>query len=194
MASPPTVPSHITENIENIADLQQTFGSGVSRQQRAIEALTGRLGRPRTLYMLLGTVAFWTTYNLAATALRWPTLDHPPFFWLQGALTFYAAVVATTVLTAQTRQNRENERRAHLELQVGLLAEQKATKIISLLEELRRDMPNVRNRRDSVAEAMQQRSDPKDVLSALESTMENRPVDARALEAARAVPRDPDSK
>jgi len=66
----------------------------------------------------------------------------------KGAFGLFGALVATTVLTAQNRQNVENERRAHLELQVNLLAEQKVTKIIALLEELRRDLPIVRDRRD----------------------------------------------
>ncbi len=55
---------------------------------------------------------------------------------------------------------------------MSLLAEQKATKAVSLLEELRRDWPNVANRRDSEAEAMQTRPDPESVLTALENTIE----------------------
>jgi uncharacterized membrane protein len=75
------------------------------------------------------------------------------------------------VLTAQNRQDREGEQRAHLELQVSLLAEQKTTKIISLLEELRHDLPVVKDRKDRIADAMQERVDPQAVLSALEDTM-----------------------
>ena len=89
-------------------------------------------------------------------------------YWLQGATGLFDALIATTVLVAQSRLNRESEQREHLQLQVNLLAEQKATKIIALLEELRRDLPIVRNRRDPEAEAMAQAVDPKAVLSALE--------------------------
>lgn len=172
MAVPHPVPSHVTENIDTIAQLHAAYGSRVSRHQRAIEALTYQLGQPRSLYVLVVAVCSWASYNAVAKWTGWPAYDRPPFYGLQGALTLYAAIVATTVLTAQNRQNHEAERRAHLELQVSLIAEQKATKIISLLEELRRDLPNVRNRKDAVAEAMQERANPADVLSALESTME----------------------
>jgi uncharacterized membrane protein len=172
MASPP-VPNHVSENIETIAQLTAVSGSRVSRHQRAIEALTRHLGRPRTLYTLVGAAIVWVLYNATAKYTGCPILDHPPFFALQGVMTGYAAIVATTVLTAQNRLNHEAERRAHLELQVILVAEQKATKIIALLEELRRDLPNVRDRRDAVADAMQQRANPADVLSALENTLES---------------------
>lgn len=44
---------------------------------------------------------------------------------------------------------------AHLDLKVTLLTGQKAAKLIDLLEELRRDLPNVRNRHDPEAAAHQ---------------------------------------
>jgi uncharacterized membrane protein len=76
------------------------------------------------------------------------------------------------VLATQNRQRRSAEERARLDLQVNLLAEQKVAKLIALIEELRRDMPNVKNRRDRVAEAMTQAVDPHAVTTALEDTIE----------------------
>jgi uncharacterized membrane protein len=171
MNSRRTVPDHVTENIESIAQLQKVFGARVTSHQRAVDGATRGIGRPVTIYVLAGAVCLWPAYNAVAIARGWPVLDHPPFFWLQGTVTVYAAIVTTAVLSSQNRQNRENEQRAHLELQMSLLAEQKGAKIIGLLEELRRDLPNVRNRPDPEAEAMQERPDPRDVLLALESNM-----------------------
>ncbi|HEX3770501.1 MAG TPA: DUF1003 domain-containing protein [Polyangiaceae bacterium] len=182
------VPDHVSENIETIAELHAKAGSRVSRHQRAIEGFTRQLGRPGTLYLLVGASCAWALYNAAASKLGWPAVDRPPFYALQGLLSGYAAVVATTVLTAQNRQNRDAERRAHLELQVSLVAEQKASKIIALLEELRRDLPNVRNRRDAVAEALQETTHPGDVLTALEASLEEANADEGANEDAE--PRD----
>jgi uncharacterized membrane protein len=51
---------------------------------------------------------------------------------------------------------------------VNLLTEEKSSKIISLLEELRRDMPNVSNKHDREAEEMAKPADAKAVLSAIE--------------------------
>jgi uncharacterized membrane protein len=54
-------------------------------------------------------------------------------------------------------------------LQVALLTEQKVTKVINLLEELRRDMPMVKNRHDA-PQALQESADTAKVLAALEET------------------------
>jgi uncharacterized membrane protein len=74
------------------------------------------------------------------------------------------------VLIAQRRQTKVTEERAHLDLQINLLTEQKVTKLIHLIEELRRDLPMVRNREDPHAAALEQRTDAAQVLSALKNT------------------------
>jgi uncharacterized membrane protein len=71
------------------------------------------------------------------------------------------------VLIGQNREAILDAQRAHLDLQLNLLAEQKITKLIALLEELRRDIPSVSNRHDQVAEGMQQSANPEAILSAM---------------------------
>jgi uncharacterized membrane protein len=113
--------------------------------------------------------------NLVAKACGVRQLDPAPFLWLQGAIALYVAVMSTLVLVTQNRQNRYTEQRDYLELQVNLLAEQKIAKIISLLEELRKDSPALEHRRDSETEDMKRPVDPKAVFSALEHTLEHCP-------------------
>ncbi|HEY1536459.1 MAG TPA: DUF1003 domain-containing protein [Polyangiaceae bacterium] len=91
----------------------------------------------------------------ASQAAPTAPFDPSPFFFLQGAIAFYAAIMATMILVTQNRQRKDEERNAHLELQVNLLAEQRTGKIVALLEELQRDLPNVRDRVDPVADALQ---------------------------------------
>lgn len=71
---------------------------------------------------------------------------------------FVACWIATTtvVLVRQERLTKLEDRREHLDLQVNLLTEQKTTKLIHLLEELRRDVPMVKDRHDPESEAFQQ--------------------------------------
>jgi uncharacterized membrane protein len=64
-----------------------------------------------------------------------------------------------------------------------VLTEQKAAKLIDLLEELRRDLPNVKNRHDSEAAALQKSMNPDLVLAALDERSE---PDARLKPAAEA--------
>lgn len=76
------------------------------------------------------------------------------------------------VLIAQNRESKLEEQRLHLELQDNLLTEQKTTTIIRLLEELRHDLPMVKDRHDPEATEMQKPMDPDEVLAALENRRE----------------------
>lgn len=59
-----------------------------------------------------------------------------------------------------------------LDLKVMLLTEQKAAKLSDLMEELRRDLPNVKNRHGPEAAALRQSMNPDLVLAALDERSE----------------------
>jgi uncharacterized membrane protein len=86
-----------------------------------------------------------------------------------------ALLMTTLVLITANRQTRNTEERSHLDLQVNLLSEHKVAKLIALVEELRRDLPMVRNRVDQEADAMQEAVDPHAMLEALERVSVNEP-------------------
>jgi uncharacterized membrane protein len=176
------VPEHVSHNIDAIRSLREKAGRSLRSDQRAIEAFTNFVGQPRSLYALIVTVALWIAYNIAAPGLHRTPFDPSPFFFLQGAVAFYAAIMATMILVTQNRQRKDEERNAHLELQVNLLAEQRTGKIVALLEELRRDLPNVRNRVDPVADALQQQVLPTAVISAIDHTMNTPLAEERVAE------------
>jgi len=77
-------------------------------------------------------------------------------------------ITTTVVLITQNREAKLEKHRLELELQVNLLTEQKTTKVIRLLEELRRDLPMVKNRHDPESAALQKPTNPEEVLAALE--------------------------
>jgi uncharacterized membrane protein len=154
-----------TERISSIRDRAQ---GRLTPEQRLIERLTGRIGRPLTVSVILTSVSAWILWNSIGPMLGVHAFDPAPFFWLQGAVGLSALVMTTMILITQNRQNREAEHRAHLDLEVNLWAEQKIAKIIELIEELRVDLPDVKNRIDREAEAMKQPVDPHQVLAALE--------------------------
>jgi uncharacterized membrane protein len=94
--------------------------------------------------------------------------DAPPYAILNDLMSLVALVTTTIVLIAQNRQARLEQQHTHLDLQVNLLTEQKVTKLIHLLEELRHDLPMVKDRHDETAATLQQRADTAEVLSAIE--------------------------
>jgi uncharacterized membrane protein len=171
----PAVPPHVAEALETIAELHKRAERAVPRHQRSIEVSTEVLGRPATVYIIAGTVVLWTVLNLLVPQVGLRPLDPPPFAWLQTAASVGALLMAAMVLSTQNRQRKPAEERERLDLHVNLLAEQKLAKVISLLEELRRDMPNVSNRVDSLAEAMTHAVDPNAVADALKHTLEDAP-------------------
>ena len=158
----------LDRNVKAIGALRQRADERASTHQLFIERITEALGRPRTIYVVVALVAAWIAWNLVAPRFGLTRPDPPPFYWMQGTIGLAALLMTTMVLTTQNRQVRHGDQRGHLDLQVNLLAEHKIAKVIDLLEELRRDLPSVANRRDLVAEAMTEPVSPHNVITALE--------------------------
>jgi len=158
----------ISQNIEAVLDFYTREELKISRWQRILERLSLCIGQPVFLGFILLFVALWMLVNIALRQFGMTEFDPAPFFWLQGIVGLGALLTATVVLTKQNRLAKLAEQRAHLDLKVTLLTEQKAAKLIDLLEELRRDLPNVKNRHDPEAAALQQSMNPDLVLAALD--------------------------
>ena len=174
----------ITLNIETVAALHQRAEQQVSRHQRLVEGFTEWLGRPQFFFGILVGVSLWSVANLLLRRLTGHDWDDPPFFWMQGGVSLLSLLTTVVVLVTQNRQGKLAERREHLDLQMTMLTDQKTAKIIELLEELRRDMPHVRDRVDPEAEAMTEPVDPDVVLTALEFKLEQAEAAAVGLEEA----------
>ena len=158
----------ISQNIEAVLAFYTREEQKISRSQRILDRISNSIGQPVFLGFILLFVAFWMLANALLRQLGIAEFDPAPFFWLQGIVGLGALLTATAVLTRQNRLAKLAEQRAHLDLKVTLLTEQKAAKLIDLLEELRRDLPNVRNRHDPEAAVLQQSMNPDLVLAALD--------------------------
>ena len=163
---------------ETVAEVYRRAEEGTSSHQRALERLTRALGRPASFYLVVAGVTLWTLANGApGRKLGIPALDPPPFYWLQGTMTCLALLTAIVVLITQNRQGVMSRQREQLALHVHLLVEQKVAKLISLVEELRRDIPSVENRPDPEAAAMAETVDPHAVLKDLARAADERKGD-----------------
>jgi uncharacterized membrane protein len=159
---------HIDQNIESVVALQRREWESVSPSHRRVERVGRFIGRPIYLAALLAVVAAWVLFNATAQIWGLRSFDAPPFALLDGVMSLIALLTTTIVLIAQNRQAKLEHQHTHLDLQVNLLTEQKVTKLIHLIEELRRDLPMVKDRHDPQATAMQERADTAQVLSAIE--------------------------
>jgi uncharacterized membrane protein len=173
------VPEHVGQKIQTISELFAKAESRVGRHQLAIERVTDAVGRPSTAYVLALGVAAWMTVNALAPRLGVASYDAPPFAWLQLAASLSALLMTVTILTTQNRVAKFAQQRAQLDLQVNLIAEEKIAKLVSLVEELRRDLPSVRNRTDSLADAMTEAVDLDAVAGELETITEGKALSGR---------------
>jgi uncharacterized membrane protein len=168
MDKPAKAPDPITQNIESIAAFYEREDKKVTGSQRIVEATSNIVGRPVFLGCIVLFVTLWILANVVSQRIGIPEFDPPPFFWLGGIVSLGALLTSTVVLIRQERLAKLDERRDHLDLQVNLLTEQKTTKLIHLFEELRRDLPMVKNRHDPESEALQQPTDPHRVLAEMD--------------------------
>jgi len=163
------LPPAVSQNIEVLEEYYRQEERSVGAAQRLLERSSAALGRPWFLGFILTVVLLWIIYNSLSPTLGWPQLDAPPFFALQGLVSLIALLVTTVVLIGQNRIAQRESRREQMELQVNILTEQKTTKLLHLIEELRRDLPMVRDRHDADAAELQRPTDAADILNALGS-------------------------
>lgn len=162
----------ISQNIGTILEFYSREEQKLSSSQRVLETISGSVGRPLYLGAILLLVALWILGNAIEHRMGFAEFDPPPYFRLQGLVSLGALLTTTVLLIKQNRLAKLEGRRAHLELQVNLLTEQKTTKLINLIEELRRDLPMVKNRHDAEAALLQQPTDAGEVLAELDERSE----------------------
>jgi uncharacterized membrane protein len=161
---------HEVESVEAVAAFHREHHSQTSGLQSRIDRVTDWLGRPAALILIVAVLAVW-----AGMVVRAPGggVDQPVFAWLEFAATVAALLISMLILVTQRREDELAERRAQLTLELALLADRRSAKIIALLEELRRDHPDVSDRVDAESEAMATPTDARTVAEA---------IDARAKE------------
>jgi uncharacterized membrane protein len=154
---------HESQSVQDLARLYRAHTKGISSLQQAMERATALMGRPGFAVLLGAAVLAWIAYGLT-----WGGgVTRPAFIWLELSATIMALLVAILILVTQRREDDVAERRAQLTLELALLADRKNAKIIALLEELRRDAPNLADRDDAESQAMSRPADPKAVLEAI---------------------------
>jgi uncharacterized membrane protein len=167
--NPAPMAAHVEQTVRSIALLHAKHHQDASQVQRSVDRLTAFVGRPFFLGLVCCAVILWTAENSAASFLGLRSLDPPPFAWLELAATVSALMIAVLILVTQRNADRLADLRGQMTLELASLTEHKVAKIIELVEELRRDSPQVHNRVDSEAHEMSIRSDPHAVLGAIKA-------------------------
>ena len=178
-----SLPGHIEKTVKAIEKFHAERSEEASTFQKVIEAITAQAGQPRFVAFLVILIAAWVGLNIGIFAFGREPFDTPPFFWLQGVIALIALLTNIFILTAQRREDQLANYREQLTLELAILADQKSAKIIELIEELRRDHPNIEDRVDHEAGALASPADPKAVLDAIKTRADESDLEKKAAKA-----------
>jgi uncharacterized membrane protein len=127
----PPEPPTVVKNVQAIADLERRLLDERNHINRLSEFATRIAGSPTFVVLHFAIFAGWVVLNTT----RW-AFDQAPFSLLNLILALEALVLTSIVLISQRDLRRLSDLRAHLDLQVNILAEQELTAILGLLNQI----------------------------------------------------------
>ncbi len=128
----PTDKGAIKENIDVVLRLERAFLARRSWKDRTADMVGDFSG---SFVFVLTHAVFFLVYFLINTGNFFgvPVFDPFPFQLLSMAVSVEAIFLSTFVLMKQNRMSRRAESRAHLDLQINLLAEKEMTLVLQML-------------------------------------------------------------
>jgi uncharacterized membrane protein len=135
--------SSAKDNLELLSKFEDREDAQISGVRLLIERISAFLGSPSYFIFAIVFILLWMLVNGWVAHLGSRPVDPPPFFWLQGVVSSNALLMTVAVLIRQNRMAKVAEHRAHLDLQINLLTEQKVTKILQMIDELKREQTAV---------------------------------------------------
>lgn len=162
------------QNIAALAEIYEREEARVSGLQLSIERVSGFIGSPAYFACVVAFICVWIAANTWGARAGWTYYDEPPFFWLQGIVSSNALLLTIAVLIRQNRMAQLAQHRAHLDLQINLLTEQKVTKILQVIDDIRRELPMLRASEDREVSEMTKPADAGAILHAIKELDDDR--------------------
>jgi len=172
MSETPVLPNHIQDTIETIAEARRDHHRRATPSQKVVAQLTSLVGRPRFVGGMTIVFALWIGLNGFIKLSGHAPPDPPPYSYIQAITGIMGVYITLLILITQRHENRLTEAHTQLTLELAILNEQKSAKIIALLEEMRRDLPNLPDRQDPEAEQLATPADTHAVMEAIRNTTE----------------------
>ncbi|HEV7844152.1 MAG TPA: DUF1003 domain-containing protein, partial [Pyrinomonadaceae bacterium] len=166
----------VRKNTVAIADMQRKVTEARTLGGRIADAITDFTGSMVFVYVHIVWFAVWIPLNVGLIHIpRISEFDPFPFSLLTMIVSLEAIFLSTFVLISQNRLACASEKRAELDLQVNLLAEQKATKVLEMLDQITEQLDQVGNRfnfkPDPEVKALKVSPEPQDVMQVIEKTV-----------------------
>ena len=167
------LPASTKESIELLADFKVGEESQLSRTKSLIERISKFFGSPAYFAFALAFIVIWIVVNMWGMAAGWRHVDPPPFAALQGLVSSNALLLTVAVLIRQNRMATIAEHRSHVDLQINLLTEKKAAKILQLVDELQREVSVIRRKPDEDLAELTKPADAHALLHAIKEKQGN---------------------
>jgi uncharacterized membrane protein len=155
----------IERNIRTITRLRLQTAQERSVQERLADAITSFSGSMLFVYLHIGWFGAWLLVNTGRVGL--PTFDPFPYGLLTMIVSLEAIFLSTFVLISQNRFSDEADRRAELDLQIGLLAEHELTRVLQMLDAIQ-DKLGIENHADRELADLEMETRPEDVLAEID--------------------------
>jgi uncharacterized membrane protein len=155
----------IEQNIHTIANLRQATANKRTREELLADVITEFSGRMYFVYFHIIWFAIWISINLGFFGFK--PFDPFPFGLLTMIVSLEAIFLATFVLISQNRLSAEADRRADLDLQIGLLTEHELTRVLKMLDEIQ-DKLGIENDADQELLDLEKNVHPQDVMKEMD--------------------------
>lgn len=166
------------KNISAIQHMQRQTSEARTLQDRIADVITDFSGSMAFVYFHAIWFGLWVLLNIGL--IRVPHIsefDPFPFSFLTLVVSLEAIFLSTFVLISQNRLSEVSDKRAELDLQVNLLAEQKATKVLEMLDEIAKQLDGMGSRfnfqSDPEVQALKVSPEPQEVLQVIEETVKD---------------------
>lgn len=159
----------IEQNIDTIMNSRRAVANQRTGQERLADAITDFSGRMYFVYFHILWFGIWILINLGFFGIE--PFDPYPFGLLTMIVSLEAIFLSTFVLISQNRFSAEADRRADLDLQIGLLAEHELTRVLKMLDEIQ-DKLGIENNDDRELQDLEKNVHPEDVLAEIDRTQQ----------------------
>jgi len=161
----PALSKVIEKNIRTIIHLRAKAAHERNLQSRIADAITAFSGRMIFAYVHIVWFVVWILLNTGRFGL--PAFDPFPYGLLTMIVSLEAIFLSTFVLISQNRMGEETERRADLDLHIGLLTEHELTRVLQMLDAIQ-DKIGVVDHQESELADLEMETKPEDVLAEIE--------------------------
>ena len=164
-ADNPALSKVIERNIRTIIHLRTKAAHERGLQGRVADAITSFSGRMVFAYVHVAWFVGWVLLNTGRFGV--PAFDPFPYGLLTMIVSLEAIFLSTFVLISQNRMGEETERRADLDLHIGLLTEHELTRVLQMLDAIQ-DKLSIRDHELSDLADLEMETKPEDVLAEIE--------------------------